>query len=251
MSTPDYVDRPDQHLDPMVAANYDAGVADRFGPEAIEPAVALLAELADGGTAVEFAVGTGRLALPLSAAGVTVRGIDFSEPMLAQLRKKPGAERVALTLGDMTSAQVCSDASLVYLVFNTISNLRAQALQVACFQNAAAHLAPGGCFLIETNVPSLHLLPPGETIRPFKVSPHHLGFDEFVDFANQLSMSHHYYIDGDRVRQVSGTFRWTWPSELDLMAQLAGMQLESRWENWMRAPFTGSSRMHVSVWRKP
>ena len=112
-------------------------------------------------------------------------------------------------------------------------------------------LAPGGCFLIETNVPKLHLLPPGETVRPFKVTPHHLGIDEFVDFANQLSMSHHYYVDGDRVRQVSGTFRYVWPSELDLMAQLAGMTLESRWEDWHRSPFTGASRMHVSVWRKP
>ena len=250
MSTPDGLGAPDPHLDPVVAANYDAGVADRFAPEAIAPAVARLAELAGDGTAIEFAVGTGRLALPLSAAGVPVHGIDLSEPMLAELRKKPGAERVSLTLGDMTSTQVCHDASLVYLVFNTISNLRTQALQVACFRNAAAHLAPGGCFLIETNVPKLHLLPPGETIRPFHVSPEHVGLDEFVDFANQLSVSHHYYIDGDRVRQVSGTFRYVWPSELDLMAQLAGMALESRWEDWACAPFTGSSRMHVSVWRK-
>ena len=211
--------------------------------------MALLAELADGGSAVEFAVGTGRLALPLAALGVPVHGIDFSEPMLDQLRKKPGADQVAITHGDMTATQVCDDASLVYLVFNTISNLRSQELQVRCFQNAAAHLAPGGRFLIETNVPKLHLLPPGHTVRPFKVTPHHLGFDEYVDLAKQLSMSLHYFIDGDRVRQVSGTFRYVYPSELDLMAHIAGMTLIERWADWSRSPFTDESRSHISVWR--
>ncbi len=207
--------------------------------------------LAGGEKAVEFAVGTGRLALPLAERGVTVLGIDFSEPMVSELRKKPGADRVAVTIGDMTSASVCSDAALVYLVFNTITNLRTQAQQVECFRNAARHLRSGGCFLVENGVPQLQQLPPGETIRPFDVSPHHLGFDEYMNPVDQISVSHHYFIDGDRVRRVSGAFRYVWPSELDLMGQLAGLRLESRWADWLRSPFDADSRSHVSVWRKP
>ena len=251
MSTPGERSRPDQHLDPEVAARYDDAVADRFRPEAIEPAVALLAELAADGPAVEFAVGTGRLALPLAAGGIPVHGIDLSEPMLAQLRRKPGAERVSLTTGDMTETHVCSDAAVVYLVFNTIGNLRTQHQQLACFRNAAAHLAPGGRFVVEAGVPKLHRLPPGETIRPFDVSPDHLGFDEYVDLVDQILVSHHYFIDGDRVRRVSGAFRYVWPSELDLMAELAGLTREARRADWRGAPFTGDSPSHVSVWRKP
>jgi len=171
--------------------------------------------------------------------------------MLAELRKKRGAERVSLTVGDMTDTTVCADAALVYLVFNTITNLRTQAQQVACFRNAAAHLAPGGAFVIETGLPQLHRLPPGETIVPFDVSEHHLGFEEYVDRVNQISISHHYFIDGDRVRTSSPAFRYVWPSELDLMAELAAMTLESRWADWRRSPFTSDSQSHVSVWRKP
>lgn len=251
VSASDYLSKPDAHLDPSVAAVYDAAHADRFTPSVVGPAVEFLADLAEGGAAVEFAVGTGRLALPLSEIVDSVHGIDFSEAMLAELRKKEGAERVALTVGDMTTTQVSSDATLVYLAFNTIGNLRTQQQQVDCFRNAAAHLAPGGCFVIETGVPQLHRLPAGESIRPFDVSPHHLGFDEYVDRVNQISISHHYYIDGDRVRTGSPSFRYVWPSELDLMAQLAGMTLEDRWADWRRSPFTGDSPAHVSVWRKP
>ncbi len=247
----DLISRPDQHLDPVVAAHYDDAVADRFRPDAVEPAVAVLAELAGDGRVVEFAVGTGRLALPLAATGTTVHGIDLSEPMLAELRKKPGADLVTLTAGDMTETRVCSDATLVYLVFSTIGNLRTQAEQVACFRNAAAHLRAGGRFVIENGVPKLHQLPPGETIRPFDVSPHHLGFDEYVDRVHQILVSHHYFVEGDRVRTVSGAFRYTWPSELDLMAELAGMVLENRWAGWDRGPFHGDAPSHVSVWRKP
>lgn len=245
---------PDQHLDAAVAAAYDRAVADRFSPAALDPVVDLLAELAGPRTArprvVEFAVGTGRVALPLARRGMTVLGIDFSEAMLAQLRKKPDADLVSVTAGDMTSTRVCDDASLVYLVFNTITNLRTQALQVACFRNAAAHLVPGGRFVIENGVPRLGQLPPGETIRPFDVSPTHLGFDEYIDPVNQISISHHYFINGDRVRTVSGAFRYVWPSELDLMAELAGMELEHRWATWRRDPFTRDAAAHVSVWRK-
>jgi SAM-dependent methyltransferase len=246
----DYLAAPDQHLDPVVAATYDEAVAEHFEPDRVGPAVDRLAELAVGGPAVEFAVGTGRIALPLSARGVEVHGMDLSEPMLAELKAKPGAERLQLTVGDMASVRVCEGAALVYLVFNTITNLRTQALQLACVRNAGDHLAPGGRFVIECQVPRLHDLPPGETIRPFDVSPGHLGFDEYVDPANQISISHHYYFDDDRVRTVSSAFRYVWPSELDLMAMMAGMELESRWVDWDRTPFTGDSVTHVSVWRR-
>ncbi len=242
--------KPDEHLDPTIAANYDNAMSDRFSTDATEPAVAFLAELAGDGAAVELAVGTGRLALPLSAHGITVYGIDLSEPMLAELRKKPGAERISLTVGDMTKTQVCTDASVVYLVFNTIGNLRTQPQQTACFRNAAAHLQPGGRFVIENGIPRLDRLPAGESILPFDVSAHHLGFDEYVDKVNQILVSHHYVINGDRVRVFSGAFRYVWPSELDLMAELAGLTLEARWANWRRDPFTSDSQSHVSVWRK-
>jgi SAM-dependent methyltransferase len=250
LATNPHLSVPDQHLDSTVAARYDEAVAERFDPEVVAPTVTLLAELAGKGPAVEFAIGTGRIALPLADTGVTVRGIDISEPMLAELRAKAGADKVDVVIGDMTETQVCDDATLVYLVFNTIGNLRTQQLQVECFRNASAHLAAGGRFVIETNVPGLHRLPPGETIRPFDVSPHHLGFDEYVDRVEQILLSHHDYIDSDRVRTVSGAFRYVWPSELDLMAQLAGMSLEARWADWHRSPFTGDSPAHVSVWRK-
>lgn len=240
---------PDEHLDPATAIAYDHSVADRFHDDEVGPAVGLLAELTGDGTAVEFAIGTGRLALPLAAAGVGVMGIDASAPMLAELARKPGAEAIPVTLGDMTSTRVCTDAALVYLVFNTISNLRTQRQQVACFRNAAAHLGRGGRFVVETGVPKLRRLPPGDTIVPFDVSPHHLGFDEYVDLVDQISVSHHYFIDGDHVRTTSAAFRYVWPSELDLMAELAGLELEHRWADWRRSPFTGESPTHVSVWR--
>ena len=241
----------DQHLDPEVAARYDAGASDRFRDEVVRPTVALLAELADGGRAVEFAVGTGRIALPLVDAGIEVLGIDLSEPMLDELRRKPGAERIQLAAGDMIETRMCADAALVYLVFNSITNLRTQGAQVECFRNAAAHLAPGGRFVIENVVPELRRLPPGETIVPFDVSPDHLGFDEYVDVVDQILVSHHYNVSGDRVRVLAGSFRYVWPSELDLMAEIAGMSLEARYAGWEREPFTAESPSHVSIWRKP
>ena len=240
----------DVHLDPVVAAAYDDAHDDHFQPETIQGVVDVLAELARGGPAVEFAVGTGRVALPLAETGVDVSGVDISEAMLEQLRRKPGANQISVEVGDMTSRLLCEDARLVYLVYNTIMNLRTQEQQVACFRNAAAHLVPGGHFVIETMVPELRHLPPGETIRPFDISSRHLGFEEYVDLVNQISISHHYHIDGDRVRTTSPAFRYVWPSELDLMAEIAGMTLETRWANWDRDPFTGDSRSHVSVWRK-
>lgn len=249
--SPEYLHQPDAHLNPEVAAVYDQhedGPARSIG---LDVAVEVLAELAGDGLAVEFAVGTGRVALPLARAGVEVKGIDFSEPMLDQLRAKDPENLVAITPGDMTTTRVGDNAALVYLVYNTITNLRTQAQQVDCFNNAAAHLAPGGRFVIENGVPRLRDLPPGGTIVPFDVSEEHLGFDEYIDLANQISISHHYHIDGDRVRRNSPSFRYVWPSELDLMARLAGLTLEARWADWDRSPFTGHSPGHVSVWRKP
>ncbi|MEM7095020.1 MAG: class I SAM-dependent methyltransferase [Actinomycetota bacterium] len=251
MAERDFLTAPDAHLDPVVAAAYDDPTDDMFSEATLGATIAVLAELAHGGAAVEFAVGTGRVGLPLARSGVAVRGIDFSEPMLDQLRAKDPGGLVDVTVGDMTSTTVCDDARLVYLVFNTIMNLRTQDQQVECFRNAAAHLAPGGCFVIETMVPQLRRLPPGDTIVTFDVSARHLGFEEYVDLAAQISISHHYHIDGDRVRTNSPAFRYVWPSELDLMAQLAGMTLESRWADWDRSEFDGESRSHVSVWRKP
>lgn len=247
----DYLDLPDPHLSPVVAAAYDRSADTHSRREATGAAVEVLSDLAGNGVAIEFAVGTGRVAIPLAQAGVRVYGIDFSEPMLTELRNKDGAELVSVTVGDMTQTQVCDDAALVYLVFNTITNLRTQQQQVDCFRNAAAQLGPGGRFVIENGLPQLHRLPHGETIVPFDVSERHLGFEEYVDLVNQISVSHHYHIDGDRVRTSSPAFRFVWPSELDLMAELAGMSLESRWADWQRAPFNGASQSHVSVWRKP
>ncbi len=229
-----------------VAAPYDVDEAERFAPAELGPTVDLLAEIADGGPALELAVGTGRVALPLSARGVDVHGVDLSEAMLARLRAKPGAERVRTTVGDMTSTRVGDDFALVYLVFNTVMNLETQAQQVACFANAAAHLRPGGAFLVEVSVPDLQRLPRGERFRPFAVSADHVGIDEY-DVVTQRLVSHHL----SRGRQVSVPFRYAWPAELDLMALCGGLDLLHRWADWTKAPFTAESERHVSVWTKP
>ncbi len=249
-----WLDQPEAHLDPVVAQAYDSSTASEFEPAAISAAVDLLTELASGdrARALEFAIGTGRIAVPLAARGVTVHGIDASEPMLAQLKAKPGADAIETTVGDMTETTVGHDFDLVYLVYNTVMNLRSQAAQVACFANAARHLRPGGRFVIETMVPELRRLSQGETILPFDVSHHHLGFDEYVDFAEQVLVSHHYHLAPDgTARNSAPAFRYVWPAELDLMAQLAGLERESRWADWERSTFTGDSTKHISVWRKP
>ncbi len=194
-------------------------------------------------------IGTGRVALPLGARGVRVVGIDLSSAMVQRLRKKPGGQGIPVTIGDFAHNRVEGDFTLAYLVYNTISNLTTQDEQVACFRNAARHLQPGGRFLIEVGVPSLQRLPVGETVRPFRISPTHLGFDEY-DIAHQVQISHHYTIDGDRMSLHSVPFRYTWPAELDLMARLAGMELENRWRDWDRSPYESDSRKHVTVWRK-
>ena len=207
--------------------------------------------VASGGPVVELGVGTGRIALPLARRGVRVHGIDLSEAMVARLRAKPGADRIGVTIGDFAATTVEGRFSLAYLVFNTIGNLTSQDEQVGCFQNAAAHLEPGGWFVIEVGVPQLQRLPPGETVRAFALTPTHLGFDEY-DVASQGLISHHYVQAGDgRLERSSVPFRYVWPSELDLMARLAGMRLRQRWGGWRREPFTSDSVGHVSVWVKP
>ena len=232
-----------------VAARYDASSATMFDPAVVDPAVDFLAGLAGDGPALEFGIGTGRIALPLAARGVTVRGIELSEAMTAQLRAKPGADAIEVTVGDFATTRVDGTFSLVYLVFNTISNLTTQAQQVECFRNAAAHLAPGGTFVIEVGVPSLQRLPPGETVIPFHVSQDRLGFDEY-DVAAQGLISHHLEIVDGRAIRNSIPFRYAWPAEFDLMAQLAGLSLRERWSDWAREPFTSESAKHVSVWAR-
>jgi SAM-dependent methyltransferase len=221
-----------------------------FAPEAIEPAVDFLAALAGDGRVLELAIGTGRIALPLAARGVEVHGIDLSQAMVAKLREKPGGGEIPVAIGDFATTRVDGPFSLAYLVFNTIQNLTSQAEQVACFRNVAAHLEPGGCFVIEVTVPDLRRLPPGETMHVFDASEGHWGIDEY-DVANQGLVSHHFSLVDGAIEHVSMPFRYVWPSELDLMAELAGMRLRERWSGWKREPFTGDSRNQVSVWEKP
>jgi SAM-dependent methyltransferase len=238
---------PENHFGERVAARYDETTADMFEPDAIDPVVDFLAGLAGDGAALEFGIGTGRIALPLARRGVRVHGIDLSEPMVARLRAKPGADEIAVTIGDFATTAVEGRFRVVYLVFNTINNLTTQDEQVACFLNAAAHLEPGGCFVIEVGVPALQRLPPGETVRAFTVSATRLGFDEY-DLLRQGLVSHHYRVTDGRLESLSIPFRYVWPSELDLMARIAGMRLRERWSGWKREPFTSESTKHVSVW---
>jgi SAM-dependent methyltransferase len=241
---------PENYFGEGVAERYDESSREMFDPAVVDPVVDFLAGLAGDGAALELGIGTGRIAIPLSRRGVAVHGIDLSPQMVAQLRAKPGGERIGVTVGDFATTRVEGRFSLAYLVFNTIGNLTTQDGQVACFQNAAAHLTPGGRFVIEVGVPDLQRLPPGETIRPFAVTPTHLGFDEY-DVATQGLISHHYTVVDGHLEQISMPFRYVWPAELDLMARLAGMTLEERWSDWVRSPFTSNSTRHVSVWRKP
>lgn len=237
------------YFDESVAARYEETSAEMFSSEHVRPAVDFLAGLAWDGAALELGVGTGRIALPLSQRGVRVHGIDLSPAMVARLRQKPGSEEIDVTIGDFSMAKVPRRFSLAYLVYNTIENLTTQDAQVACFCNAAEHLEAGGCFVIEAEVPQLQRLPPGEKVRPFSVEPHHLGFDE-IDVATQEFTSHHYFLSDTGVQVVSMPFRYAWPAELDLMAQIAGMALRERWADWTREPFGTESPSHVSVWQK-
>jgi SAM-dependent methyltransferase len=237
---------PQDTFDERIAATYEAKWPELFDPAAIDPVVDFLTRQAGAGAALEFGVGTGRIAVPLRRRGVPVHGVDLSRAMAA--RVPPGAG-VEVTVGDFATTRVPGDFRLVYLVRNTITNLTTQDEQVACFRNVAAHLEPGGRFVIENYVPHLRRLPPGETVHPFTVTPGHLGFEEY-DFAAQLARSHHYWVADGALETYSTPHRYVWPAELDLMARLAGLTLHERWAGWTREPFTGDSEAHVSVWRK-
>ena len=239
----------DGYFDERVAARYDESETEMFDRAVVDPVIDLLVELAGTGRALELGIGTGRIAVPLAQRGVPVHGIELSKAMLAKLRAKPGGPDIGVTIGDFATTTVDGAFSLVYLVFNTILNLTTQAAQVACFRNAAAHLEPGGCFVIEVSVPDLQWLPPGEIARVFHVSETRWGIDEY-DVAAQGLTSHHFEIVDGSLERFSVPFRYAWPAELDLMAQLAGMSLRERWSGWKREPFTSDSRNHVSVWEK-
>lgn len=237
--------------DEETAARYDAACAADFSPEDIDATVNVLAGLAGSGRALEFAIGTGRIGIPLARRGVSVAGIELSEPMAAQLRRNDPDGLIPVTIGDMASTRVDGGFSLVYLIYNTLGNLRTQAEQVACFRNAAWHLAPGGRFLIELWVPPIRHMPPGQRAVPFDVSERHLGMDTY-DLVTQQGTSHHYTHDPDgSIRYGTTNFRYVWPAECDLMAQLAGVEFKSRVADWSGAQFTDDSTSHISVWRRP
>jgi SAM-dependent methyltransferase len=235
--------------DAETAARYDESSAFMFTPEVLDPAVSFLCELAGDGAALELAVGTGRVAVPLAERGVPVSGIELSQPMADQLQRKRAG--IPVVVGDMATTRVPGEFSLVYVVWNSIGNLRTQAEQVACFRNAARHLAPGGRFVVELGVPGIRRFPPGQAGVPFHVGEHHVGLDTY-DLATQQGTSHHYTREPDgSVRYGASNFRYIWPAECDLMAQLAGLELERRSSDWVGSAFTGDSESHVSVWRKP
>jgi SAM-dependent methyltransferase len=243
--------RQDQIWDAEAARTYDSPGSGMFAPEVLGPTVNRLAELADGGRALEFAIGTGRVAVPLAERGVPVTGIELSRAMVGQLRTKADEATIPVVVGDMATARVPGTFQLVYLVYNTVSNLLTQAEQVECFRNAARHLAPGGCFVIELGVPDLRKLPPGQQGLVFGSEPGYLGVDTY-DTVRQHLVSHHVRYDeskNGRVYRVPQ--RYIWPSELDLMAQLAGFEAESRHADWHGAEFTAESPSHVSVYRLP
>jgi SAM-dependent methyltransferase len=237
--------------DEATAQRYDSACADMFVPEVLEPTVEVLAGLAGAGRALELAIGTGRVALPLAARGVPVTGIELSDPMVAQLRRKADEATIPVVVGDMATARAPGEFALVYLVFNTLGNLRSQQEQVECFRNAARHLTHGGRFVVELGVPALRRLPPGQVAVPFDVTDRHTGFDTY-DLVTQQATSHHYSrADDGSIRYGAHHYRYVWPAECDLMAQLAGLELERRTADWHGREFTSDSQSHVSVWRKP
>lgn len=239
----------DGFFDEDVAATYDL-VHGGTDAVLVNLTAETLRQLAGDGMALEFAVGTGRIALPLHELGVRVKGIELSKTMVAQLRKKKNGAAVEVAIGDMTKTRVAGDFSLVFLVFNTIDNLTSQEAQLACFENAAAHLEAGGCFVVETLVPPIQKIPFGEKLLANDCSADHWGIDEF-DIVTQQYSSHHTRLEGDSYTQLSIPFRYAWPAELDLMAKIAGLELEHRWADWNKSAFTRHSKSHISVWRKP
>jgi SAM-dependent methyltransferase len=244
------MDDEDGYFGGQAAARYDESSADMFEPGAVDPVVEVLARLAGGGRALELGIGTGRIALPLARRGIPVHGIDLSRAMVARLQAKPGSEAIGVTVGDFATTRVDGTSSLAYLVFNTIMNLTTQEAQVACFRNAAAHLEPGGCFVIELRVPELRRLPAGQDVLPWHVSPERWVLYSY-DVATQTMRGHYMEVADGRGEYTTIPFRYVWPAELDLMAQLAGLRLRERWGGWTGEAFTSESPQHVSIWEKP
>ena len=233
------------------AERYDAEETEMSSAAVLGPTLSFLAELAGDGRALEFAIGTGRVGVPLRQRGVPVVGIELSAPMAAVLRRKVDEDTLPVLIGDMATTVVPGEFTLVYLVYNTLTNLLTQDEQVECFRNAARHLAPGGRFVIELGVPPLRFLPPGQVAVPFDVSERHLGFDTF-DLVEQILVSHHLTrTDDGRYRRDTSRHRYAWPAELDLMARIAGLELERRVADWNGSPFGQDATKHISVWRKP
>jgi SAM-dependent methyltransferase len=242
--------RQEEIWDAETAQRYDTPGSGMFAPEVLEPTVDFLAKLAGDGRALEFAIGTGRVAVPLARRGIPVTGIELSRPMVEELRTKADESAIPVVLGDMATARVPGEYTLVYLVYNTISNLLSQAEQVACFRNAAHHLKPGGRFVIELWVPELRKLPPGQQATVFHVEPGYIGLDTY-DVVQQHVVSHHIRFGEDRQAELfRSPHRYIWPAELDLMAQLAGFEFETRHADWVGTEFTAESRSHVSVYRR-
>jgi SAM-dependent methyltransferase len=241
---------PDGHFGERAAATYDESTAAMSTPEVINPVADFLASLARGEAALEFGIGTGRVAIPLAERGIEVQGIELSRPMAAKLAEKPGGRDIHVAIGDFATTTVEGRFGLVYLVFNTIMNLTTQEAQVACFENAAAHLEPGGCFVIEVVVPGLQRLAMGQVIQDFHVSETRWGVDEYDVVTQGLTTHQFKFDDGEVVRHAAVPFRYVWPAELDLMARLSDMHLEERSSGWKGEPFTRDSRQHISVWRK-
>jgi Methyltransferase domain len=238
------------HFDDWVAERYEQLWSHLFAPEVVGPTLDCLCDLAGGGACLEFGIGTGRIGIPLSQRGVSVHGIELAQAMVRRLRAQPGGDGLAVTIGDFATTSVTGGFSLVYLLRNTITNLTTQDEQVACFRNAAAHLVPGGFFLIENYIPQLQRLPPGENVRVFAAEPDHLAFEDY-DFAAQIAVSTHYWVTDAALRRLSSPHRYVWPQELDLMAKVAGLALRHRWSDWHRSAFTSDSPSHISVWQKP
>jgi SAM-dependent methyltransferase len=237
--------------DADTAQRYDTPGTGMFAPGTLRATVDRLAQLAGNGAAVEFAIGTGRVAVPLAERGVPVTGVELSRPMVEQLRTKVDEATIPVVIGDMATTVVPGTYSLVYLVYNTISNLLTQAEQVECFRNAARHLTPGGRFVIELWVPELRRLPPGQAATVWQADPDYIGLDTY-DTLRQHVVSHHFHFDGTEQAQLyRSPHRYIWPAELDLMGQLAGFELETRHADWNGAAFTADSRSHVSVYRIP
>jgi SAM-dependent methyltransferase len=239
---------------PDVARHYDRTTADRFAPEVLGHTVDVLADLAGGGRALELAIGTGRVALPLATRGVEVHGIDLSPDMVAELRAKPGGDELPVAIGDMATTRLDGEFALVYLVFNTIQNVTTQDEQVAVVANAAAHLSPGGVFVVEVGLPGILRHQPDDLgrVTAFEDGPEsHVCIDTFRDPVAQETWSHHWWVIDGRPAHHAAPYRYVWPSELDLMARLAGLRLRHRWGGWDRRPFTDGCESQVVAYEKP